>query len=426
MRTKTYLRILRVPMEFYRILITGAFSHAAYAEKYFKDRRLFFVSLIHYLISGERRGYFPNPFFSPNYFLEKAGTPSFSEYLHDQRLWVHSTSVYFDANWYTFRYSEHIPASQNPLLHFWRTGFDACFDPAPDFDTSFFQRAVARDTSLKKEAAFRVLANPEGDTPLNMGELERRQSEFRNRIKIRELKLASRSSNQFLVFVQAGHEFTAVWLDEQRDFDVLVNYYEPVETIAENIDFAFYQPGTKATAIYKFLEEYKSLILSYEAVLFLDDDVVISKEQIEELFLVRQTQGLDVVQASLSSRSECFFPILKQPIAGNGIRPISATEIMMPLVSKRALEQFAWVFGESVSGWGVDLLLGQKVREVYGNTVALLADIVCEHLRKVDQVGGSFYLYMSSQGIAPSIEMGRIAIKYGVNDKINGVAFLGG
>jgi hypothetical protein len=96
----------------------------------------------------------------------------------------------------------------------------------------------------------------------------------------------------------------------------------------------------------------------------------------------------------------------------------------MPLISRRALQEFGWVFKEGISGWGVDDLLSTEIRRRFGNTVALLSDIVCVHLRAIDTSRGSFYKFLRGRGLEPTVEAGKIAMKFGINDKMSAVHFL--
>ncbi len=61
---------------------------------------------------------------------------------------------------------------------------------------------------------------------------------------------------------------------------------------------------------------FPELFLQYRAVLFLDDDVELSRAQIEQLFQAQNQYGFDLMQASLSADSSCDFPSVRQPAAG--------------------------------------------------------------------------------------------------------------
>jgi hypothetical protein len=64
------------------------------------------------------------------------------------------------------------------------------------------------------------------------------------------------------------------------------------------------------------------------------------------------------------------------------------------------------------------------VRRKFGNTIALAGDIVCSHLRATDTSNGKFYQFLARYGLEPTVEAGKIAMKYKLNDKMSAVYFL--
>jgi hypothetical protein len=252
--------------------------------------------------------------------------------------------------------------------------------------------------------------------PWNSQQLRERQDLFYSKIVLEVLREPNAAKNPFLVFVQANRSFDAPFVRHSRNFDVLVNYYDYAETISPFADYVLHQKGTKTTAIRKVLEQRHDILFRYKAILFLDDDISISITSIESLFETIDTCELDLVQASLSPESKCHFDILKQPNAGDALTPLTAVEIMMPVISARALHKCGWVFQEGISGWAIDLLLSKKVRESFGNTIALAGSVVACHEREVDTVNGAFYNFLKSHGIDATIEAGDIASRFDLDD----------
>lgn len=415
-------RVVDFVIDYNDLLKSGVFMHAAYSKHYFKTNLLQWLSLPHYILVGEKKGYRPNPFFDPSYFRQEAKTNRLVDYLRQMHLWRYATSDYFDSRWYTERYSAFLGTTENPLQHFWVKGFDKEHHPSPRFDMKFFSRAIARDLSNIKEYAYSYACMCRPELPLNITELEIRQREFYSNITLETLKRISAPRKRFLVFIQAGCDYDPNYAYEGAPFDILINYYDNSSHVG-NVQYVFKQKGTKTTAIRKILEVCPDVLLNYEAVLFLDDDILISPDQIEVLFETCAKHGLDLLQASLSEGSECYFPILKQPLAGTGLRPLSGIEIMMPVVSRRALRECGWVFSESISGWCVDTLLSAEVRKRFGNTIALLGDVVAVHPRPVDTTNNAFYKFLAEHGIDPRVEAGKIAMKFRLNDKMSAVDF---
>lgn len=415
-------RLLKLAKDYYDLLRSGLFAHQDYARAYFGTPWLAPLALPHYLSSGEARGLRPNPFFDPGFFEEQAGTRHLVDYLFDMNLWRHPTSDFFDSRWYTEKYAADLLTTENPLKHFWTKGFDKDFRGSHRFDTQFFKRAVARDRKDPKAYAFSFAAAPHDQAPLNMAELEALQHAFAEAIELKILKRADRPDKRFLVFIQAGHDYRPPYDLKAASFDLLINCYDTGAPPAD-AHYVFAQKGTKTTAIRKILDTCPEVLTGYEAVLFLDDDIVIAQGDIDSLFATQAEHGLDLLQAALSEDSECYYPILKKPLAGSGLRVISGVEIMMLLISKRALLDCGWVFSESISGWCVDALLSHEVRKRFGHKIALLADVVARHPRATDTANNAFYRFLAAHGIDPRVEAGKIAMKYNINDKMSAVDF---
>jgi hypothetical protein len=408
--------------DYYDLMRSGLFMHAAYAKQHLKTPFLLWLALPHYLLIGEIRGFRPNPFFDPAFFKRQSGTARLIDYLRDMYLWRYPTSDFFDSRWYTEKYSAELATTENPLQHFWTKGFERDNRPSPRFDMIFFRRAIARDQANIRDYAYEIASMPYADMPQNSAELEARQRAFYDAIELKTLKRSAAPEKSFLVFIQAGRDHDPHFDHQSAAFDLLINYYDASTHIGD-AQYVFAQKGTKTTAIKKILDLCPEILLAYEAVLFLDDDIIISQTQIDALFATQAKQQIDLMQASLSEESECYYPILKQPLAGQGLRPISGVEIMMPLISKRALAECGWVFGECVSGWCVDMLLSAEVRKRFGNHIALCGDVVATHPRATDMANNAFYKFLGAQGIQPRVEAGKIAIKFGINDKMSAVDF---
>ena len=327
----------------------------------------------HYALIGERRGYRPNGFFDPHYLSQAcerrsrrdvAACSSFTS--RDPGPNAPSPSAEFDHAWYVSQNPDWSRTHPHPFLHFLERGMPAGRRPRPDIDIAFLRDVIRGKGRSLEEAAFRVFdplpRDAEMTPPLNRQELRARQDRFfaAGRMRI-ERESQDRPEGACLSTFSAGSGFDAAYLDEPRAYDVLLNYYDesPPNPQAETV---VYQRGCKNTAIRRLLELRPDLLLRYDRVLFLDDDIEIGPAQIDLLFEIAEREKLDLAGPSLTADSQTAWPFLKQPGAGEGIMRVSSIEIMAPLITRRALEAVAWVFAESASGWGGDLLLGPVVR----------------------------------------------------------------
>ena len=400
---------------------------ALWARLYARRRLLSHVAApfapLHYALIGERRGYRPNAFFDPSWFRAHANIARdttgglLGAYLaHPEPA---SPSAEFDHAWYAAQNPDWAQGHPHPFLHFLEHGLRAGRRPRADIDVEFV-RDITRGVKPRslEEASFRVfdrtLSEGEMGPPLNREELRARQDRFYAAGQLRIEREAGHSDRDILVFVQCGKGFDAAYLEEPRAYDVLLNYYHESE-VHPKADIAVVQAGTKTTSIRRLMELRPDLLLRYQAILFLDDDVEIDAEGIDAFFRAMTAEKLDLAQPALSADSSTAYAFLKKPSANSGVTWLSSVEIMAPALTRRALECAKWAFAESVSGWGTDLLLGPAVRSAFGqNSVGLIGSVAVRHAAAVDLRAGAFYAFLRRYGIDPGHEANRIAVDFRV------------
>ena len=246
-------------------------------------------------------------------------------------------------------------------------------------------------------------------------DLRRAQDAFKNSIDLKVHRESPRGSRRFLVFVQASRALARDFLHEERDFDILLNFFDgPPVADWPGVEHLVSQRGTKSTAIAKLLEARPDLLLRYDAVLFLDDDIVLSSPALSRFFSEMERSGLDLAQPSLTADSSCVWPVLKQPAVGPGVRLINAVEIMMPAATRFTLERAGWTFGRAISGYGVDLLLGHEIVDRLGGKAGVIGTVVAAHEKPIDDRNGNFYTFMRSLGINPKHELWTIMKEFGI------------
>jgi hypothetical protein len=383
------------------------------------------LAAAHYALIGEKLGYRPNGFFDPLYFSRRASAAQSASrgllelYLAEPGPNAPSPSAEFDHAWYMSQNPDWSRTHSHPFLHFLDRGMPAGKRPRPDIDVGFLRDVIRGKGRSLEEAAFRVFDPLPRDAdmapPLNRQELRARQDRFYAAGTLRIERESEPTGRRLLVYVQSGKRFDAAYLSEPRGWDILLNYYDesPPNPKAETV---VYQRGCKNTAIRRLLELRPDLLQQYDRVLFLDDDIELGAADIDRLFAVAEKEELDLAGPSLTPDSQTAWPFLLQPNAGKGIIRASSIEIMAPLMTRRALETVAWVFAESASGWGGDLLLGPVVRAAFGpERVGVIGSVAVRHARPVDTKGGTLYLYLRSYGIETGHEANRIAFDFGVD-----------
>jgi hypothetical protein len=409
--------------------LTERSRRAFWARLYARRRLLSHLAApfapLHYALIGERRGYRPNAFFDPSHFRARANKAQdashglLEAYLARPEPEAPSPSAEFDHGWYVSQNPDWARSHPHPFLHFLEHGLRAGRRPRADIDIEFV-RDITRGVKPRslEEASFRVfdrtLGESEMEPPLNGQELRARQDRFYAAGQLRVEREAGHSARSVLVFVQCGRGFDAAYLAEPRAYDVLLNYYHESD-VHPKADIAVVQAGTKTTSIRRLLELRPDLLLRYQAVLFLDDDVEIGADGIEALFRAMTAEKLDLAQPALTADSATAYAFLKKPSVGADVTRVSSVEIMAPALTRRALECAGWAFGESVSGWGTDLLLGPAVRSACGpKSVGIIGSVSVRHAAPVDLRAGAYYAFLRRYGVDPGHEANRIAVDFGV------------
>jgi hypothetical protein len=140
---------------------------------------------------------------------------------------------------------------------------------------------------------------------------------------------------------------------EGRLYDVAMNDYSGAAA-AEGCEAEFYfsEKLHKWPAIAANLNRLPN---TYRGWGFIDDDIEVDTQTLNELFQVGEMLQLDLYQPALTQDSACSHVQLKRA-PGSYVRSTPFVEIMSPFMSRRALGRFRHLFARTESGWGLDLV----------------------------------------------------------------------
>ena len=372
------------------------------------------------MLTGERRGNRPTPFFDPAFFAARrphGGSP-FAAFLRNPH--GAPACAEFDEAWFVARQPE-AKAAVSPWAYMTKRGIADQLDPSPKISLAFVANAYRSRNRRLARTLMKVFHRRRGDgrtsCVLNRADLEANQAAFRAAIRLRALK-ESPAQKRWLVFVQTDGGHPARLHAAERSYDLMLNYYREPKEPPREAEHVFVQNGTKTTAIAKLLEARPKLFDVYDHVLFLDDDIDISAAQIADFFGLMSENGLDLAQPALAKGSDGSFPILFQKAGSPGLRRINYVEIMMPAFSRRALAASADCFRQGISGFGVDVLIGATIAKEFGPNIAVVDKVAARHLRAIDLEGGALYRYLSANGVDASVEMWTILAENGLGHDV--------
>ncbi|MDR3372228.1 MAG: DUF707 domain-containing protein, partial [Ancalomicrobiaceae bacterium] len=378
------------------------------------------IALAHYLLVGEARGCRPTPFFDPDHaraaHTGPAGTSVFACFLAAGA--TGPAAAEFDADWYARQGGWSAASGLSPWQHYRRYGLPALKDPSPDVSIAFVLTAYHKRPGKLARTLMGVFArrSPPSNRslPLSRRALTENQDRFRQQIAFEVVAARADAGHADLVFVQTNGRHPADLHRADRPFDLMLNYYSEPAGPAPDADYVIRQNGTKVTAIDLLLKRAPEFLTRYERVLFLDDDVEISAAAIGQLFSVMAQEHLHLAQPALTADSSSHHRVLTVAEGSQRCRQVSAVEIMMPALSREAIEAVGPLFGAGVSGYGIDFLLGKAVSDRFGAAVAVVDAAVARHAAPVDLGNGPFYRLLAQFGLDPHVEMWTLIAEYGL------------
>lgn len=316
-------------------------------------------------------------------------------------------SPFFYTAWYIWQNPD-VSGYATVLDHFVRRGADAIVDPAPFLDGITFLGQSTKYANIIQALA--ALTKGE-DTSLSprlddhLALLAARQAEVHQAVRAHYI-CRRPSGRRRLVWIQAGPRFNATrWFRpaSPRRWDLMCNWYTRDGLDLRHGEIHLSQAGTKPTAIHHVLRNDPDLFRGYDQILFLDDDLFIAHEDIDRLFDIAQSDGLELFQAALLPGSHGVWTDLFQK-SSKGSRRTTGVEIMMPGFTRAALFSCTELFGRNISGYGLDFMFSEHIRRA-GGGCGVVDAVGVRHEAPIDERGGAYYRQMRALGINYKLEL---------------------
>jgi hypothetical protein len=183
---------------------------------------------------------------------------------------------------------------------------------------------------------------------------------------------------RYLVFTSAGDRTNLrMWLAKDRGFDLWITYYgDHPDTLEGHGDYWVCRKGSKFQNLRAAYQQWPDVFVRYEAVLVLDDDVLIRARDIDRLFAIRAAHELWLLQPAFDPRGKISWDITKvNPHCR--LRYTNFVEMTCPLFRQDKLADFMAVYDPELVGFGVDWwflhVLGADIR----GRVAVIDEVVC-------------------------------------------------
>jgi hypothetical protein len=162
-------------------------------------------------------------------------------------------------------------------------------------------------------------------------------------------------------------------------------------------DYVHRGKGGKWDGLFDFFRMFPETVDAYDYFWLPDDDILATADAISDLFETGAAKGFHVFQPALDDRSYYSHLItLEHP--SFDLRFTNFVEVMVPVISREVLVKTLPFLETTRSGFGIDFLWPQLVKDITGETfkgVAILDSICVRHTRPV---GGSLHQFMARRG----------------------------
>jgi hypothetical protein len=186
------------------------------------------------------------------------------------------------------------------------------------------------------------------------------------------------SARRYLVFTSAGDRANLhKWLGPTRSFDLWVTYYgDDGERYRDVADIYTARKGGKFQNLLHAYHTYPDIIKRYDAVMVMDDDVIIRGDKIDKLFRLREELGIWILQPAFSPLGRISFPITRVNRTCR-LRYTSFVEMTCPLFQRNKLDDFMKVYDPLLVGFGCDWWFIDSLGDDIAGKVAVVDEVTC-------------------------------------------------
>ena len=189
---------------------------------------------------------------------------------------------------------------------------------------------------------------------------------------------------KYLVISTIGDEsLHSEWIQNDPNFDLVLLYYGNKKEIAKEYTkqtpYVYMAKGEKYHLLKSFILSEQEFISQYSYIWLPDNDVSISTEDINKMFLLAEQYKLLLAQPAMIGHVSHRITL---PQPNTLLRFTNFVEVLAPLMSLDTLMLVKDTFDENYSGWGYDFLWPYLL-EYPQDKIAIIDSIVMKHTKPV-------------------------------------------
>lgn len=189
---------------------------------------------------------------------------------------------------------------------------------------------------------------------------------------------AGSANSRYLVYTSAG-DMNAIplWLRGRRNFDLWVTYYgTKPQPYLDKADYRINRSGGKFQNLKTDWLASPDTFKQYDAIMVMDDDIVIDASGISRLFRLRDEYALTILQPAYLGRGKISYHVTKRRWRYK-LRFTEFVEVSCPLFQKDALAKFLQEYDGKLAGWGIDFWFLDVLKREPNFRAAIIDAVTC-------------------------------------------------
>ena len=172
------------------------------------------------------------------------------------------------------------------------------------------------------------------------------------------------NNSRNMVFTSCGNNtnFHNLWCNSNRNYDIYAIYYgedeEKYKLYQGKVDWIEKRKASKFQNFHYFYQKYPEIINKYDRFFILDDDIIFSTDDINEMFSISKKYNLTICGPTFKNDGSGKIShqiTIQQP--KNLLRYVNFIEVNVPLFNREGIDNLMKYYDPILIGWGVDYLM---------------------------------------------------------------------
>jgi len=255
-----------------------------------------------------------------------------------------------------------------------------------------------KDISLKKKkifiiflivffSSFKIKKKIKKKKRMQSKNLDLKNINNKNHKIIEQSQINEYAKGKNFLFSSVGDNttFDNLWFGQNMNYDVYVIYYgdnlKNFNKYKSKVKFIESRKGSKFQNFNYFYHKYPEIINQYDRFFILDNDIILSVNEINRMFYFSRKYNLDICGPSFSNKGKISHKITRNKV-NILLSYTNFVEVNVPLFNKIALENLMNKYDNCLIEWGVDFFYIYCNGKEKERSYAIIHDVKCINPRE--------------------------------------------